>query len=559
MKLLLLRSSLTVMMIAALLHFAPSGRSAHADGFDHYVPDEVILKLYEPADLTGVAADYALGLPPLDQFGAAPIYRMRILDEAPVLEKALALTEDSRVLYAEPNIIGRVPEAQQQVSWAKGDEAQGYQEQWAVGVIRLPEAHTVTRGTGITVAILDTGVDLSHPVLASRLVPGYDFVDRDADPSEQGTRGFHLAFGHGTHVAGLVALVAPAAKIMPVRVLDPDGAGNIWILAEALAYALDPDGDPLTDDGADVINLSLSTPLPTDLLADILGGTICEESTESCPGGTRGAVVIAAAGNSGSTLLEYPAAEGVAGLVSVGASERTDRLAAFSNNGSWIHVAAPGDTILSAVPGGEAGLWSGTSMAAPIVAGTAALVRAAYPAMEPDSVVTQLLKTSANIGGPVPRRIDTAAAVGVPAPYLKGTYYCTGVLGSSIVDHILVAKDKTCTLNRTRVLGNIKVEEGGTLNANYVNASGNLQADKAASISVLDSTFRGSIQLKESRVVALRETYVLGNIEVYKTVLTSLISHNMVGGNLQCQDNILPPTGVANLVQGNKEAQCAGL
>src|SRR5947199_130270 len=155
------------------------------------------------------------------------------------------------------------------ISWTGGGDAGGYVAQWAPQMIRLGAAHNVTRGAGVKVAILDTGFDVTHPALAGHMLPGYDFVDNDNDPSEVGDVQ-HGPYGHGTHVAGLVALTAPAAKIIPIRVLAPDGVGNIWVLAEALAYAIDPDGNPNTDDGAHVINMSLSTPRRTNLLSSIL-------------------------------------------------------------------------------------------------------------------------------------------------------------------------------------------------------------------------------------------------------------------------------------------------
>ncbi len=123
-----------------------------------------------------------------------------------------------------------------------------YVAQWAPGTMHLVEAHRVRRGAGVIVAVLDTGVDRRHPALAGRMLAGFDFVDNDSDPSEEGSV-VEGPYGHGTHVAGLVALAAPEAKILPIRVLDRRGVGNMWVLSEAIRYALDPDNDPASDDG----------------------------------------------------------------------------------------------------------------------------------------------------------------------------------------------------------------------------------------------------------------------------------------------------------------------
>ena len=411
------------LVTALLLGF--DERAAKAQAPDVFEPGEVVVKLLQPDDLPGVAADFGLDPAPLDQFGTRPIYRLRILDGMPPPDKAAALLGDSRVLYAEPNYIQQTPEGQQRVSWARGGDEGDYAGQWAGAFIGLPAAHTVTRGAGVIVAVLDTGIDRSHPALAGRVLPGYDFVDMDDDPSEVGDHDVDITYGHGTHVAGLVTLAAPDAQILPVRVLDRDGAGNLWVLAEALAYAVNPDGDIDTPDGATVINLSLSTRRQTNLLAEIVRDVICEDDDDdddgrraaqddddclATPG--RGAVVIAAAGNRAADVPEYPAAETQPGLLAVTANTETDLLADFANFGAWVQVAAPGDRILSSVPGGAYGAWSGTSMAAPLAAGQAALVRAAAPPLTAAQVSDRIRSTAHGPAG-TPPRIDAAASLGL--------------------------------------------------------------------------------------------------------------------------------------------------
>jgi subtilisin family serine protease len=217
--------------------------------------------------------------------------------------------------------------------------------------------------------------------------------------------------------------------IMPLRVLDTSGRGNTWVLAEALLYAVDPDGNPGTDDGAHIINLSLGSTSPTHILGTIAKLVTCEVADvnedqddehsdagykgdkDRC-GSSSGVVIVAAAGNDATDAVrQYPAAEGVRGLLPVAASNADSRLASFSNFGSWIHIAAPGEGITSSVPGGGYGTWSGTSMAAPLVAGTAALVRALNPGMTPQAVAKRFKLRSSALCGAALRQIDAAAAL----------------------------------------------------------------------------------------------------------------------------------------------------
>ena len=385
-----------------------------------FAPGEVIVKLASSDDLAAVAAQYKLSPVPLAQFGKRPIYRLRVLDGASPAERADELQRDAqlRVVFAEPNYLVRPPEGGG-VMWAGGDQVGGdggaadYAGQWAALKIRLPAAHAVTRGANVRIAVLDTGVDAAHPALAGHLLPGRDFVDMDDDPTEVGELG-KGSFGHGTHIAGLLALVAPEAKIIPLRVLDPDGVSNIWVLAEALEYAVNPDGDAFTNDGAQVINISISTPRPTNLLLTTLRKITYERHDEN---GSElhtveyNNIVVAAAGNSGTETPEYPAAESFHAMLAVAASDESDRLSSFSTRGPWVGLLAPGERVLSTVPGGGYATWSGTSMAAPLVAGAAALMRSALPAGSNAQIISHLVSTGEEVPGPVARRLDAGAAL----------------------------------------------------------------------------------------------------------------------------------------------------
>lgn len=360
---------------------------------------------------------------------------------------------------------------------------------------------------------------------------------------------------------------------MPVRVLDPEGIGNIWVLTQALAYAVNPDGNPNTDDGADVINFSLSTTRHTMLLEEILNDITCRDSDDDSDDSddsasnclaTRqhGVVVVAAAGNRASSTPEYPAAERVAGLIAVAASTSNDTLASFSNYGAWVHIAAPGDQIMSSVPGGGYGVWSGTSMAAPITAGVAALVRTANPRLLPP-VVADLIRTSAvAINGPVPKRLDAAAAVALTLSTANRVVpeSCSDVLGQIAVNNLRVPANTTCTLQGTQVNGTLTVEPNATLLATAVQVTGNLQADQAADVQLVGSSvIGGNIQIKQSRTAYITQTQIKGNVQLLQNMGTITLQQNSISGNLQCKDNGVTPGGSGNLVNGAKEEQCAGL
>lgn len=391
------------------------------------------------ASVQDVARRYRLTV--LDQFGQRPIWRLKQRAGSDTTRTISALRRDTRVRFAEPNFAGQTPERRHLLVWAIGGNVGTWAAQWAPQALGLPQAQALASGAGVRVAVLDSGVDLAHPQLAARIardaggrVLGRDFVDADADPSEGGSAG-DAGWGHGTHVAGLVALAAPQAGIMPVRVLDASGRGNLWVLAEALLWAADPDGDPATNDGAHIVNLSLGTTQPTRLLNTAVELATCSDDDEDeadddysdpgfdadrarCAAG-GGMVVMAAAGNAGSTTeLHYPAAEGAEGQLAITATQADGRLASFANRGPWVQLSAPGDQIVSTMPGGGWAVWSGTSMASPLAAGVAALLRQRHPDWKPVDITKRMQDRSAAGCGTEIRTLNAHAAVAdfTPAP-----------------------------------------------------------------------------------------------------------------------------------------------
>ncbi len=414
-------------LMAGMSMLGSFGAQAQGDG---EVPGELLVQLRATSDLPALLLKHRLSL--RAQLGSRPMYRLSVVGHAATRDVAEALALEPSVLSAESNALHRAPEARRNTVWAIGTATQ-LSSQWALQSLRIPEAHGLSRGLGARVAVLDTGIDANHAIFQGRLLPGHDFIDGDPDPSEAFLSS-SAALGHGTHVAGLVALTAPEARIMPLRVLDAQGLGNAWVLGEALMHAVDPDRNPGTPDGVHVINLSLGTGQRTRLMDAIMQLAACTmppilaaENTftdpayrldrERCETG-HGAIVVAAAGNDGSRQAKhFPAAEGGYGLLPITATNPQQQLASFANHGSWVDLAAPGESITSAMAGGGWATWSGTSMAAPWAAGIAALLVAHEPSLTPRDLVRRMTQTSGNLCETrAQRRLDAAATLtGQPA------------------------------------------------------------------------------------------------------------------------------------------------
>lgn len=271
-----------------------------------------------------------------------------------------------------------------------------YSSQPYLGTVRMPSAWDRSKGSGtMVVAVVDSGVNGLHPDLVGRVLAGYDATRNATLPAGAASDDF----GHGSMVAGLIgaatnngvgiAGVAWNARILPVRVLDADGSGTDTDVIEGIAWA--------ADKGAKVINLSLGGPYDSPALHDAVKYAV-----------GKGAVVVAAAGNSGALEPMYPAAYSES--FAVAASDNHARLTDFSTFGSWVDLAAPGFDIVST--GLDAGYYtaSGTSFSAPIVSGVAALVRTQSPTLTPAQVVSRLRSTARDTG---PRGVDPYFGSGV--------------------------------------------------------------------------------------------------------------------------------------------------
>lgn len=251
--------------------------------------------------------------------------------------------------------------------------------QWWLTAVRATSQWAVSKGEGITVAVVDSGVDLSHPDLAANLLhAGYDFGD--AKPGAQDR------LGHGSAVAGVIAAVqnnaagvsglAPAARLLPVKI-NAGGEGSFLSdrLAQAINYAI--------DQGARVINLSLVVSEQTETVREAVQRAL-----------DRGIVVVVAAGNSGGPVA-FPA--NMPGVVAVAATTQGDQLWVGSNRGSEIAIAAPGESIYSTDLNGGYRSRTGTSLAAPVVSASAAAVLAVSPALSREQVRSLIRSTARSL------------------------------------------------------------------------------------------------------------------------------------------------------------------
>ncbi|GAB4438436.1 MAG: S8 family peptidase [Chloroflexi bacterium OHK40] len=350
---------LTILILLLLATFGPlatpaSAASIYAD--QTIIPGELLVRLRPGQSLAGALGPHlaAMGVRAAEPLPATEgLFRLTLPRGTSPTIAAARLAAAPGVAYAEPNrrrVLLRTP----------NDEV--FEQQWGLRAILAEPAWDITTGAPIVVAVLDTGVDASHPDLEGKVLPGYNVFSGGADAGDDN--------GHGTAVAGLIAArsdngsgiagICWECRILPVKVLSARGSGDDAGVAAGIRWA--------ADNGARVINLSLGGEGESQLLREAV-----DYAT------SKGIVVVAASGNEreSGNPVSYPAA--YPNVMAVGATGNGDTITGFSNTGDYLDIAAPGVGLWTTLPGGQYGPPNGTSFSSPYVAGAAALVLSLRP------------------------------------------------------------------------------------------------------------------------------------------------------------------------------------
>jgi subtilisin family serine protease len=300
----------------------------------------------------------------------ATIGLFRVTDRRSIETVSRELATDAGVRSVQPNF--RYILQDQTAAPTEGDPAQ-----YALAKLRLPEAHTLAHGANVTVAVIDSGIDVKHPELANAIAASFDALGSKEGP--------HV---HGTGIAGAIVAharlmgSAPAARILAIRAFGtaPNGAESTsFVVLKGLDYA--------AAHGAQIVNMSFAGPKDALLERGIAAAAV------------RGIVMVAAAGNAGPKSPPlYPGAN--PNVIAVSATDAQDRLFAASNRGGYIAIAAPGVDIFLPAPDEKYQMTSGTSFSAAYVSGLVALMLERNPALKPDEVRAILLKTARDLGAP---------------------------------------------------------------------------------------------------------------------------------------------------------------
>ncbi|MBU0727692.1 S8 family serine peptidase, partial [Patescibacteria group bacterium] len=307
-----------------------------------------------------------------DSLKKMDIEQVQLKDETQpesVAEVVEHLENDPSVQYVEPNYIMSIQSVNDP----------SYEQQWALSKIGIEEVWSETQGaSGVVIAVLDTGIDYSHPDRPKNIVAGYDFINDDSNPQDD--------HGHGTFVSGVIAAntnnstgiagICQNCSIMPVKVMDGSGMGTYADVANGIVWS--------ADNGADIINLSIGGYAYSQILQDAVNYAQ-----------SKGVLVIAAGGNQGVSSPLYPAA--YSNVIGVGATTQDDEKWSRSNYGSYIDISAPGVSIYGLSLGSYRSQ-TGTSATAPHIAGIAGLLMSKNQALSPNLIVQQLYQNTVDLG-----------------------------------------------------------------------------------------------------------------------------------------------------------------
>lgn len=399
-----------------ILALALAAGIVHADEDDTVVPFQAVVRLAPGVTISDINQRY--GSSTLESIDGRNWY---LLDTGSVDESTFAdlVASDPDIIYVEFNFTGQDPAPDpgtQSIFFASTRQFYLTQPAWPqIGLGgNQPSAG---RGTGTTVAVIDSGVDPNHPAFApGSILAGRNFLNGSTDIRDIGdgldNDGDGLideSVGHGTMVAGVLHYVAPAARILPLKVLDSDGKTTTFRVADAIYFA--------ASSGATVVNLSLGSTADQGVVRDAITHAVAQ-----------GLVVVASVGNEGNeTPVRFPSGLSTTpGVLAVASVTQSNGRADFSNFGTHVSLVAPGVSIGAPVPGGAYGVADGTSLSAPMVAGVAAMYRA-RPGATPQSVATIIKNTAANISAANPGyhnmlgtgllRVPQVTSIGIaPAP-----------------------------------------------------------------------------------------------------------------------------------------------
>lgn len=396
----LLRWALPLILSIILLAAAWPARAvtiqAQPEVTSGFVADEIIVRFAPTDQQTRAALMAHHELQTMRYLTGLDTYVLRTQPGA-VMQLVDELGGRTEVIYAEPNYLAQAALTPTDPDYSLPDRV------YAPQLIGAEAAWDITTGSAeVVIAVADSGIARAHPEFSGRLLPGYDFVNEDSDPSDDS--------GHGTHAAGVIAAamnnglgttgLAPGALIMPVKVLNASNLADWADVAAGIVFAV--------DQGADIINLSLGGYAGSQLLLDAVRYAA-----------DHGVTLVAAAGNLGLELPYYPAAYDE--TIAVMATTQYDERFILSNYGDFVDIGAPGVEIWSTLwsvgaPDGY-GFASGTSASTPHVSGLAGLLLARRPDLQPAAVRTIIEQTAVDLGAPGrdpffgAGRIDASAAM----------------------------------------------------------------------------------------------------------------------------------------------------